>query len=145
MSEKIIKFEIVTPERMVLEEEITQISVPTKDGEITVLAGHVPLVASLKPGVLDVRRADGSVEIISISGGFIEVLKNKVVILADTAERGEEIDLARAEAARGRAEKLMKQEKQVDREQFAAMTAIIEKQIAREKAAKKWRKLKNVS
>ena len=145
MSEKIIKFEIATPERMVLEEEITQISVPTKDGEITVLAGHVPLVASLKPGVLDVRRADGSVEIISISGGFIEVLKNKVVILADTAERGEEIDLARAEAARGRAEKLMKQEKQVDREQFAAMTAIIEKQIAREKAAKKWRKLKNVS
>lgn len=140
-----MKFEIVTPERMVLEEEITQITVPAKTGEITVLPGHVPLVTGIKPGVLDVRRTDGTVELISVSGGFIEVMKNKVVILADTAERAEEIDLARAEAARLRAEKTMKEEKQVDREQFTAMAAIIEKQLAREKAAKKWRKLKNIN
>jgi F-type H+-transporting ATPase subunit epsilon len=142
---KTMKFEIVTPERMVLEEEITQITVPAKTGEITVLPGHVPLVTGIKPGVLDVRRTDGTVELISVSGGFIEVMKNKVVILADTAERAEEIDLARAEAARLRAEKTMKEEKQVDREQFTAMAAIIEKQLAREKAAKKWRKLKNIN
>lgn len=139
-----IKFEIVTPERMVLEEEITQVTVPTKDGEITILAQHVPLISSLKPGVLDVRRADGESEFISISGGFIEVLKNKIVVLADTAERAHEIDLDRAEEAHRRAEDLMKREKHLDRTQFAAVSALIEKELARTKAAKRWRKLKNI-
>ena len=103
MSEKFIKFQIVTPERIVLEEDIRQISVPTKDGEITVLPDHLPLVASLMAGVVEIKNKDGQNEVMAISGGFIEVQKDKVVILADTAERGQEIDLARAEEARQRA------------------------------------------
>lgn len=144
MLDNIIKFEIVTPERLVLSEDIKQITVPTKDGEITILPHHIPLIASLKPGVLDVRRVNDEIEYISISGGFIEVLKDKVVILADTAERAEEIDLARAEEAQRRAEELMKQEKQLDHTKFAAMNALIEKELARTKAAKRWRRLKNI-
>lgn len=139
-----IKFEIVTPERVVLQEDIVQITVPTTDGEITVLAGHVPLISSLKPGVLDVRRADGQNEFISISGGFIEVLKNKIVVLADTAERAHEIDFDRAEEAYKRAEELMKKEKKLDRTQFADLTTRIEKELARTKAVKRWRKVKNI-
>ena len=105
MSEqKIIKFEIATPERVVLKEEITQVSVPTVEGEITVFPGHLPLVSILKPGVLELKKVDASTEIISVSGGFIEVLHDKIIILADTAERAEEIDIARAEEARKRAE-----------------------------------------
>ena len=96
---KFIKFEIVTPERVVLKEEILQITVPTKMGEITVLPDHIPLVSSLLPGVVHVKKKDGQDEIMSISGGFLEVLKDKVVILADTAERAEELDLDRAEEA----------------------------------------------
>jgi F-type H+-transporting ATPase subunit epsilon len=144
MSDNIIKFEIVTPERVVLHEDIKQITVPTKDGEITILPLHIPLIASLKPGVLDVRRADGETELISISGGFVEVLKNKVVVLADTAERAHEIDLARAEEAHRRAEALMKKEKQLDQKEFASINAMIEKELARTKAAKRWRRIKNI-
>src|SRR3989339_2071834 len=94
---KNIKFEIVTPERVVLKEDVVQVTVPTRQGEITVLPDHIPLVAPLMPGVIEAVRTDGSREIMSLSGGFIEVLKNRVVILADTAERAEEIDMEKAE------------------------------------------------
>lgn len=142
---KIIKFELVTPEKVVLKEAISQITVPTKMGEITVLPDHIPLVASLKPGVIDIVKENGEAEIISISGGFIEVLRDKVVILADTAERAHEIDLERAEVAQQRAEGMMKSEKQMDRETFANITGLVEKQLARTKAVKKWRRTKNIS
>ena len=139
MSEKFIKFQIVTPERIVLEEDIRQISVPTKDGEITVLPDHLPLVASLMAGVVEIKNKDSQNEVMAISGGFIEVQKDKVVILADTAERGQEIDLARAEEARQRAEEL---KEKAEHSQFADISAKIEKELAREKAVKKWRRLR---
>src|SRR3989339_734042 len=103
---KYINFEIVTPERVVLKEEITQITLPTKMGEITVLPNHIPLVASLLPGVVHVKKKNGEEEVMSISGGFLEVLKDKVVILADTAERAEELDSTQVEAAHRRAVEL---------------------------------------
>lgn len=139
MSDKLIKFQIVTPERVVLEEEISQITVPTKDGEITVLPGHIPLVASLMPGVIEVKNKTGQQEIMSVSGGFIEVAKDKIVVLADTAERGHEIDLERAEEAHKRAEAL---KEKADHTQFAEITAQIEKELARTKAVKRWKKIK---
>lgn len=145
MSEiKTINFEIVTPERVVLKESILQITVPTRNGEITVLPNHIPLVSSLQPGVIEVKRADGSGEVISTSGGFIEVLKDKVVILADTAERAEEIDIDRAEEARARAEETKKQMASKEKVDFAGVTAQIEKELARTKAVKRWKRLKNI-
>lgn len=144
MSDKIIKFEIVTPERVVLREEITQITLPTKMGEITVLPNHIPLVSSLMPGVIHIKKKDGQDEVISISGGFLEVLKDKVVILADTAERAEEIDLARAEEGRQRAEDLKKQARSGEKINFAEINASLERELARTKAVKRWRKLKNI-
>ena len=140
---KTIQFEIVTPERSVMKEEVTQIIVPTKDGEITVLPNHIPLISSLKPGVLEVKKNNGEVEIISISGGFLEVLKDKVVILADTAERGHEIDEQRAEEARKRAEALMTEAVHKDDVDYAGLSAIIEKELARTRAIKKWRRIKH--
>lgn len=141
---KFIKFEIVTPERVVLKEEVTQITVPTRNGEITVLPNHIPLVASLQPGVIEVKTKTGETEIMSVSGGFIEVLKDKVVILADTAERGHEIDEKRAEEAKERAEKLKKEAVHKDDVDFAGMTALIEKEFARTRAAKRWKKISNI-
>ena len=139
-----IKFEIVTPERVVLKEDVAQVTAPTRQGEITVLPGHIPLVATLAPGVIEIKKLDGEPEIISVSGGFIEVLKNKVVILADTAERGHEIDEKRAEEARKRAEDMKKGAEKFDHIQFAETSALIAKEMARVKAAKKWRKIKNI-
>ena len=141
---KTIKFEIVTPERVVLSKEILQIVVPTTSGEITVLPDHIALVSVLKPGVLEVRLADNSSEVISVSGGFVEVTKDKVVILADTAERAEELNEERIRAAQERAEKLKEEAKDVDDVQFAAMAAKIEKEMARLHAVNRWRRLKGI-
>jgi len=140
---KTIKFEIVTPERIVLKEQILQVTVPTQSGEITILPDHIPLVSILQPGVLELKKADGEIEVISVSGGFIEVLKNKIVILADSAERAIELDEAEIEAARAKAEE-MKKWKDIDAIQFAEADALIERQMARAKAVKRWRNLKNV-
>ncbi len=145
MSNKTIKFEIVTPERLVLREEILQVTVPTAMGEITVLPDHIPLVSILKPGVLEIKKVDNTVEVMSVSGGFIEVMKNKIVVLADTAERAEELDEKRIEEARSKAEELKKTAKNVDDVQFADISARIEKELARNRAVNRWRKLKNIN
>src|SRR3989338_62724 len=141
MSNNFIQFEIVTPERVVLKEEIVQITLPTKMGEITVLPNHIPLVASLLPGVIHVKKKNGEDEIISISGGFLEVLKDKVVILADTAERAEELDLTRAEEAYARAAELKEKARRGENINLVEVNAAIERELARTKAVKRWRKL----
>ncbi|MFH1427755.1 MAG: ATP synthase F1 subunit epsilon [Patescibacteria group bacterium] len=143
MQTNIIKFEIVTPEGPVLKEEILQVTVPTKLGEITVLPNHIPLVASLMPGVIEIKKPDNKIEIMSVSGGFIEVLKEKIVILADTAERAEEIDISRAEEARIRAEEIKKDIRQFDQERFTSLSAKIAKELARTRAANRWKRINN--
>lgn len=144
MSDKYIKFEIVTPEKVVFRAEAKQITVPTKAGEITVLPNHIPLVSALEAGVIEMVTASGGQEIISVSGGFLEVLKDKVVILADTAERAEEIDLARAEEGRARAEKIKLDAKHAEDVSFADSAAQLAKELARIKAVRRHKKIKNI-
>lgn len=139
---KIIKFEIVTQERVVLKEMIYQVTVPTKEGEITIMPKHMPLVATLVPGVIEIKKENGDIEIASVSGGFIEVLRNKVVLLADTAERAVEIDEKRADEARARAEENMKDIRQFDAEKYASISGAIAKELARTKAVIKWKKIR---
>ena len=139
---KTIKFEIVTPERTVLKQEILQISVPTTSGEITILPDHIPLVSILKTGVIEIKKADNTLEIISVSGGFIEVMKDKIVILADSAERAEELDEQKIEEARTRAEETKKDAKFIDDVEFANISSKIEVELARLHAINKWRRLK---
>lgn len=95
--------EIVTAERLVSSEEVSVVVAPGVDGELAVLPRHAPLLTALKPGEVRVVK-DGEDSYIAVSGGFIEVIGNKVTILADTAEREDEIDLERTEAALKRAE-----------------------------------------
>lgn len=139
---KIIKFEIVTPEKVVLKENIIQVSVPTKMGEITVLPDHIPLVASLQPGIVEIVKSDGSVDVMSLSGGFVEVLKDKVVILADSAERAEELDIDRIDEARKKAEDAIKNIRSSDREHFASINASLSRELARTRAYQRWKKIK---
>lgn len=136
-----IKFEITTPERVVFKEEVAQVTVPTRQGEITILPKHIPLVSILEPGVIELTKPDDSRHVLAVSGGFIEVLKDKVVILADTAERGEEIDEEKAEAARAEAEKSMKDLRREDKERFTNLSAKMAKELARSKAVKRWKKV----
>src|SRR5947209_9176255 len=94
-----IHLQVVTPERVVLEEDVDIVIARGAEGDLGILHGHEPLITPLAIGELTYR-LDGQERHIAISGGFMEVLPDKVVILADVAERSEEIDRARAEAAR---------------------------------------------
>jgi len=96
-------FEIVTAERVVYSDEVDVVVAPGIEGQLAILPNHAPLMTMLQPGSLMVRK-EGEEDSIFISGGFLEVQGNKVIVLADTAERAEEIDTARAEEARLRAE-----------------------------------------
>jgi F-type H+-transporting ATPase subunit epsilon len=98
-----IHLEIVTAERVVLSDDVDMISAPTKDGRVGILPRHSPLLTVLEPGELGIVKG-GVRTPFAVSGGFMEVLPTRVTILADTVERAEEIDEARAEQARQLAE-----------------------------------------
>ena len=99
-----LKLEIVTAERLVLaDDNIDMVVAPSVDGEVGILPNHAPLIAILQIGELRVKKGADEQSIV-VAGGFMEVLDDKVTILADTAERSEEIDLAAAEQARTRAQ-----------------------------------------
>ncbi len=132
-----IDFEIVTPERVVYSDEIERVSLPTPQGEITILPHHIPLISALSAGELKVAKGNEEI-IMAISSGYVEVRPNKVIVLADTAERAEEIDIARAEKARKKAEELLKT-RRTDQKEFAAVMSVIEKELARMKVAEKHR------
>ncbi len=136
-----IKFKIATPEKVVYEEEIDQITLPTKMGEITVLPNHLPLVSSLNPGEILIKKDKEEIPM-AISGGFVELNNNQMVILADTAERVEEIDVERAEQARQKAKDLLEKKQDADEVDFTALAAKMEKEMARLRVAKKYKKIK---
>jgi F-type H+-transporting ATPase subunit epsilon len=98
-----LKVDIVTAERIVYTEDVDAIIAPGIEGQLGILPHHAPLMTTLQAGELVVRRG-GEEDTLAISGGFLEVRPDRVIILADTAERAEEIDMARAEAAKKRAE-----------------------------------------
>lgn len=139
-----IKLKIVTPECPVVEDTVDQATIPTMDGEITILPNHRSYIASLKPGEIMIKK--GKVEsYLSTSGGFIEFHNNELVVLADTAERAEEIDLKRAEEAKERAEKLKEQAVTMDSEEYARVAAAIQKQAARIRVARKHHTRRGIS
>ena len=98
-----IRLDIVTAERQVYSDEVDVIVAPGIEGELAILPHHAPLMTTLQPGELRVRRS-GEEFSLAVSGGFLEVRPDRVTILADAAERAEEIDIARAEEAKRRAE-----------------------------------------
>jgi F-type H+-transporting ATPase subunit epsilon len=98
--------ELVTPLRQVLRETVAEAQIPVRGGYIGVLPGHTPLLAELGIGELSYRLGNRT-HFCTAIGGFVEVLADRVIVLADSAERAEEIDVARAEAARNRAQKRM--------------------------------------
>jgi F-type H+-transporting ATPase subunit epsilon len=123
-----IKFDIVTAERLVYSEQVDEVVAPGTEGELGILPHHAPLMTMLKPG--EVRLKKGNEEIsLAVAGGFLEVRPDHVIILADAAERADEIDAARAEAAKKRAqERLALAGDQVDK---ARAEAALRRAIAR--------------
>lgn len=118
-----LKFEIVTAERVVHSDEVDLLVVPGVEGEMAILPSHAPLMTMLQPGELIVRKG-GQDSSIFVSGGFFELMNDKVTILADSAEHAEEIDIARAEEARKRAEEKMELRAQTDIDAARAEAAL---------------------
>jgi F-type H+-transporting ATPase subunit epsilon len=116
-----IRLEIVTPERLLLSEDVDEVTIPGSEGYLGILPGHLPLLTLLGTGVLSYRKGNQKV-IFACSGGFAEILPDRVIITASMIERPEEIDLARARASKERAERELTGKGQVDVE--ASMAAI---------------------
>jgi F-type H+-transporting ATPase subunit epsilon len=98
-----LQLEIVTPERLVEKDTVSEVQIPGKDGYLGILPGHAPLITELGVGEIKYR-GDGMEYRLAVAWGFAEVLSNKVTILAETAERASEIDVNRAREAKRRAE-----------------------------------------
>ena len=127
-----VTLEIVTPDRSVVHEQVDEVEIPGADGYFGVLPGHTPLLAMLQVGELWYRKGSEKVYV-SIAFGFAEVLPDRVTILAQLAEKADEIDIARAEAARRRAEELIAKpvpEMDYERARIALMKSLIRLQVA---------------
>ena len=114
--------EVITPTKVVLKEEANEITVTTTDGEISVLPGHVDLFTKLVPTEMVIRNGNKT-DYFAITGGFLEVSKNHVNILADYAVRASDIEVAKVREAQERAEKAMKN-KEVNKEFIVAETEL---------------------
>lgn len=104
--------EIVTPERKVYTNDAKMIIVKGVEGELGILPNHIPMVTALKIAPVIVKKPDGQNELIAVHGGFMEVRKNKVVILAESSELASDIDVDRARLAKERAEQRLAKDKQ---------------------------------
>ncbi len=125
-----IKLEIVTAERIVYTEDVDIVIAPGAEGQLGILPHHAPLMTILQSGEILARRG-AEEDIMAISGGFLEVRPDHVIILADSAERAEEIDEARAEAARERAEERLKERGAVAELDAARVEASLRRAMAR--------------
>ncbi len=136
-----IKLDIVTAERVVFSEDVDVVVAPGVEGQLGILPHHAPLMTMLLPGELLVRKG-GEEFALAISGGFLEVRPDRIIILADAAERVEEIDVARAEAAKRRAEERLKTHPpEVD---MARAEAALRRSLARLKVVERRRKRKTL-
>ena len=141
----LLHFKLITPEKVVFEKKVSQVTLPTMDGEISILPNHIPLVAQLVPGVAMLKEHNHS-EDVAVSGGFIEIDNdNNVTVLADTAERGEELNLQDIEKAKKRAQDVMQNAARGDDETFAHAAAELERELARYRVARKYQMKKTRS
>jgi len=132
-----IKLDIVTAEKVVYSGDVDLVVAPGVEGQLGILPHHAPLMTMLQPGELRIRKG-GEESFLVVTGGFLEVRPDQVIILADAAERLEEIDVARAEAARCRAADRLKE--RIDTLDVARAEASLRRALARLEFAQKRRK-----
>ena len=132
-----IRLDIVTAERLVYSEDVDVIVAPGVDGELAILPRHAPLMTALQPGELRVKQS-GEEFSLAVTGGFLEVRPDRVTVLADAAERAEEIDIERAEEAKRRAEERLG--KSITETDLARAEAALRRSLIRIKVGEKRRR-----
>ena len=133
MYEKPFSLEIIAPDKVVFRSEATSLTAPGVDGLFQVLYNHAPLLAQLGIGPMTVKTTEGKDNDFAVSGGFVEVRNNRVVVLVDTVEAAGEIDVSRANAAKERAQERLHHRSQdidVDRAEAALMRALNRMRVA---------------
>lgn len=138
MSNK-LNLKLITPARTILEQPVDGVTLNTRDGQITVLPNHEPLVSVLRPGEIIVRD-EGRETPIACSGGFIEIFANNLAVLADSAEHLDEIELEKAEAEAEKLVARLRSEERLDITTYKTLQRQLERETARISAVKKWRK-----
>jgi F-type H+-transporting ATPase subunit epsilon len=133
MAEKELLLEVVTPDRLVLATEADVVVCPGVEGQFGVLPGHIPFLSALEIGEMYYRKG-GQIEYLAVSGGFAEVTGEKVTIVAESAEKGREIDLERAKRAQERAEKRLAAAK-TEEIDWARAEAAMRRSLVRAKVA----------
>ena len=128
-----LKLEIVTPYGLILSEDVDEVSCTGSEGDFGVLPGHVPFFTTLKVGMLAYKKGNVT-KYVFVNWGYAEVGSEKVMILADSAEKSEDIDVERAKAAMKRAEERLKKTEEFD---FARSSAALERSVARVQVAEK--------
>lgn len=124
-----LRLELVTPYKKVLSQEVDEVTAPGSIGEFGVLPGHTPMLTTLKIGELSYRQGGESFHL-AVNWGYVEIQDDQVTVLVETAEPADEIDLARAKAALGRAEEALKELSAEDKE-FLSMQAALERALIR--------------
>jgi len=128
-----IRLDIVTAERSVYSADVDMVIAPGVEGQLGILPHHAPLMTMLQPGELRIKKG-GEETFLVVSGGFLEVRPDRVVVLADAAERAEDIDVIRAEAARQRAKEALARKKEPGFDEAQAEAALM-RALARLKVA----------
>ena len=136
--------QIVTPERSIFKGEVERATLPTEQGEITILPNHIPLISPLAAGVITLVENKEEIHIAS-SGGFVQVLpESKIRVLADTAEKAEELTEEEVEKAKKKAEDLVKEKRHVDEEGYISAVGSLERELARLKAIRRRKERKRL-
>lgn len=136
-----LRFDIVTAERAVYSDDVDMVIAPGALGQLGILPYHTPLITILEPGELIVKKGGNEI-CLAVTGGFLEVRPDRVIVLADTAERAEEIDMARAEEAKQRAEKRLAEKYVPDVDAARAEVSLRRSMIRLRVAARRRRKIR---
>jgi F-type H+-transporting ATPase subunit epsilon len=129
-----LALEIITPTKVVLSEEVDEVTIPTTDGEISILPNHVNLLTKIAAGEMVIRKGNKS-DLFAITGGFLEILNSHVNVLADYAIHADDIEVAKVEEAKERAQKAMKEK--LTEEDFRVVNAELAKALLQIKVAHK--------
>lgn len=133
-----LHLEVITPEKQVFVDDVDTVIIPATEGDVGILPGHIPLFTMIRSGEIMIRK-NNSQFFLAVTGGFLEVLNNNVNVLADYAVRAEEIELAGAEEARKRAQKLMME--RTTKQEFTIAQAELQKALLELKVARRRRKI----
>lgn len=131
---KLFKLSVVAPDRKVVDEDVQSLVAPGQEGYLGVMAGHMPMIVALRPGLLEFRDRQDQHEFVALGGGFMEVTGDSVIVLADQAERAEDIDLKEAEEALEQARKALRGEDSMMTDEEATLE--LERAMVRIKAAR---------